>query len=57
VVDVESEDGWERGAVILGPSEGEGAGELRDKSDCLFRKTATEYDREYGIKWFSCTEK
>ena len=28
-VDVESEDGWERGAVVLGPAEGGDANELR----------------------------
>ena len=26
-------------------------------SDCHFRKTATEYDRNPGIKWLSCTVK
>jgi hypothetical protein len=26
-------------------------------SDRHLRKTATEYDRKPGIKWFSCTEK
>ena len=31
-------------------------GELtRDKSDCRFRKAATDYDRKFGIKWLSCT--
>jgi hypothetical protein len=29
----------------------------RDKSDCHFKKTATEYDRETGIKWLSGTAK
>ena len=33
------------------------AGEDRDKSDCHFKKTATEYDRKSGIKWLSCTAK
>jgi hypothetical protein len=32
-------------------------GWARDKSDCHFRKTATEYDRKPGIKWLSCTAK
>jgi hypothetical protein len=27
----------------------------RDKSDCHFRKTATEYDRKPGIQRLSCT--
>ena len=31
--------------------------EGRGKSDCHFRKTATEYDRKPGIKWLSCTVK
>jgi hypothetical protein len=31
--------------------------QVRDKSDCHFRKTGTEYDRKTGIKWLSCTEK
>ena len=31
--------------------------EPRDKSDCHFRKTATECDRETGVKWLSCTAK
>ena len=30
---------------------------IRDKSDCHFRKTGTEYDRKTGIKRLSCTEK
>jgi hypothetical protein len=34
-----------------------GAGAARAISDCHFRKTATEYDREPGIKWLGCTEK
>ena len=29
----------------------------RDKSDCHFRKTATEYDRKPGIKRLSCAAK
>ena len=29
----------------------------RDKSNFRFRKTASEYDREPGIKWLSCTAK
>jgi ABC-type multidrug transport system fused ATPase/permease subunit len=32
-------------------------GVSRVRSDCHFRKTATEYDRKTGIKWLSCTEK
>jgi hypothetical protein len=32
-------------------------GEGRDKSDCHFRKTVTEYDSKTGIKWLSCTAK
>jgi hypothetical protein len=28
---------------------------LRDKSDCHCRKTATEYYRNPGVKWWSCT--
>jgi hypothetical protein len=32
-------------------------GALRVISDCRFRKKATEYVREPGIKWFSCTAK
>ena len=30
---------------------------VRDKSDCHFRKAATEYDRKPGIKRLSCTAK
>jgi hypothetical protein len=33
------------------------AGAARDKSDCCFRKTATEYDRKPGMKWLSYTAK
>ena len=33
------------------------AGAVRDKSDCRFRKTSTEYDRKPGIKRLSCTAK
>ena len=32
-------------------------GGLRDKSDCHFRKTATDYDRKPGIKWLGCAVK
>ena len=32
-------------------------GAPRAKSDCHFKKTATEYDRKPGIKWLSCTAK
>jgi hypothetical protein len=32
-------------------------GDVRDKSDCHFRKAATEYDRKPGIKWLYCTTK
>jgi hypothetical protein len=32
-------------------------GSARDKSDCHFRKIATEYDRKSDINWFSCTAK
>ena len=32
-------------------------GELRDKPDCHFRRTATKYDRKSGIKWLCCTAK
>ena len=32
-------------------------GNCRDKSDCRFRKTATEYDTKPGIKWLSLTAK
>jgi hypothetical protein len=32
-------------------------GERRVISDCHFRKVATEYDRENGVKRLSCTEK
>ena len=35
-----------------GPLAG-GGGALRDKSDLHFRKTATEYGQERGIKWWS----
>jgi hypothetical protein len=34
-----------------------GYGDIRDKSDCHFRKAATEYNRKPGIKWFSFTAK
>jgi hypothetical protein len=34
---------------------GGGGGDDRDKSDCHFRITATEYDRKPGIQWLSCT--
>ena len=29
----------------------------KDKSDCHFRITATEYDRKPCINWLSCTAK
>jgi hypothetical protein len=32
-------------------------GAIRDISDCHFRKTATEHDREPGMNWLSCTAK
>ena len=44
------------GVGSAGMSAGQG-GESRDKSDCHFRKTATEYDRKPGIKRLSCTAK
>ena len=31
------------------------AGAVRDKSDCRFRKIATESVRESGVKWLSWT--
>jgi MFS family permease len=34
--------------------DGVGGGSIRDKSDYHFRKTSTEYDSKYGIKWLSC---
>ena len=34
--------------------DGVGGGSIRDKSDYHFRKTSTEYDSKYGIKWSSC---
>jgi hypothetical protein len=36
---------------------GKDGGALRDKSECRFRKTATEYDRIPGTNWLSCTAK
>jgi hypothetical protein len=33
------------------------AGMARDRSDCHFRKRATEYNRKPGIKWLSCAAK
>jgi hypothetical protein len=32
-------------------------GAPRDKSDCHFRTTATEYDSKPSIKWLSCSAK
>ena len=32
-------------------------GMARDKSDCHFRQTATDYDRRPGISWLSCAAK
>jgi hypothetical protein len=43
--------------LAAGYSSGGGGGAPRDKSDCRFRKTATDYDRKPGIKRLSCTAK
>jgi hypothetical protein len=47
-----AEGGWPTDGKVFGPG-----GAARDKSDCHFRKTATEYDREPGIKRLRCTAK
>ena len=47
---------WDRVQTLLKKGVEEGA-RRRDKSDCHFRNTDTEYDGKPGVKWLSCTTK